>query len=34
VAVERSLRQAHRCLDIRIEPSPASIALGGGGPLA
>jgi hypothetical protein len=25
-AVERSLRQAHRCLDIRIEPSPASIA--------
>jgi biotin carboxylase len=34
VAVERSLRQAHRCLDIRIEPSPASIAPGGGGPLA
>ena len=25
-AVERSLRDAHRCLDIRIEPSPASIA--------
>jgi hypothetical protein len=25
-AVERSLREAHRCLDIRIEPSPASIA--------
>ena len=25
-AVERSLRQAHRCLDIRIEPSPASTA--------
>jgi hypothetical protein len=25
-AVEHSLRQAHGCLDIRIEPSPASIA--------
>ncbi len=25
-AVERSLREAHRCLDIRIEPSAASIA--------
>jgi len=25
-AVERSLREAHRCLDIRIEPTPAVIA--------
>jgi len=33
-AVERSLRQAHRYLDIRIEPSPVSIAPGGEGPLA
>lgn len=32
-AVERSLREAHRCLDIRIEPTPAVLAPAGG-PLA
>jgi hypothetical protein len=25
-AVERSLREAHRCLDIRIQPTPAVLA--------